>query len=131
MRNIQGLIVGLALWAAASACLAGGLTPEAFVQADIAAREVTLKGMSDRLALLKAGKGLKDEMAAISASEKAVAGEFAKYGTTANKHAAYAARHGAEIEAWLEAHPEWHNRLWELQIQFSNLSQEFDALRGR
>lgn len=131
MKTMQGLFVGFVLWAASSASPADGLTPESFIQADVAAREMTLKGMSDRLALLKVGKGLKDEMVAVSASEKAVAGEFAKFGTTANRHAAYAAQHGPEIEAWLDAHPQWQTRLLELQKRFSNLSQEFDALRGR
>lgn len=130
MKTMQGLIMGLALWAVASASQAGGLTPETFIQADIAARETTIEGMKTRLALLKSGMGLKDEMMAASVSETIVAQAFAKYGTTANRHAAYAAQHGSEIEAWLDAHPEWHTHLLELQMQFSSLSQEFDAIRG-
>lgn len=130
MKTFQGLLMGLALWAVASASQAGGLTPEAFVQADVAAREVTLEGMQSRLDLLKAGKSLADEMAAVAASETAVAKAFATYGTTANRHAAYAAQHGPEIEEWLDTNPDWQTRLLELQMQFSALSQEFDAIRG-
>lgn len=130
MKTTQGLIVGLALWAAAGACHAQGLTPEVFVQADVAAREITLQHMADRLAALQAGMTLDEEMAALTASEQAVADIFASYGTTANLHAAYAAQHGPEIEAWLEANPAWQAHLLDLQTQFFDLSQEFDAIRG-
>jgi hypothetical protein len=100
------------------------------VQADIAAREVTLQHMANRLADLQAGMTLEEEMAALTASEQAVADVFATYGTTANAHAAYAAQHGPEIDAWLEANPDWQAQLLDLQTQFSDLSQAFDAIRG-
>lgn len=110
---------------------AAQLTPQSYMQAAIEAREVTLAGMEQRLTLLQSGADLQTEMTALAQSEARVEAVFQRYGTSAAKHAAYAAVHADEIAAWLEANPELQTRLGMLQTRVVELSHGFDSVRGR
>lgn len=107
------------------------LTPQSFLQAEIEAREASIAGMEQRLTLLQSGADLKAEMTALAQSEARVDAVFQRYGTSAAKHAAYAAAHAEEIAAWLEANPEIQTRLGMLQTRVVELSNGFDSVRGR
>lgn len=55
-----------------------GLTPEAYVRADLEAREATLASMEERLTLLRAGGGSRAEMDALTRSQAAVESAYRK-----------------------------------------------------
>lgn len=130
-QYITASLAALTLFAWTGPGHTAGLTPEAYVRADIEAREATLASMEERLALLQAGGGSRAEMAALTRSQAAVESAYRKYGTSARAHGAYAAAHAQEIAAWLQANPDWEVQLMVLQTRFLGLSDAFDSVRGR
>lgn len=80
MKKIIILSV-LAMLFAATSVFAAELTPETFVQADIEARQATLKGMSDRLALLSSRTAtVQEEIQLNAVTEQQVSAVFIKFG---------------------------------------------------
>ncbi|KFB69756.1 hypothetical protein [Candidatus Accumulibacter vicinus] len=130
-RFIAASLAALALFAWTSPGHTAELTPEAYVRADIEAREATLASMEERLALLQAGGGSRAEMAALTRSQAAVESAYRKYGTSARAHGAYAATHARDISAWLKANPDATAHLMDLRTRFQGLSGAFDSVRGR
>lgn len=110
---------------------AQSLSPQSFVQIDIAVREITLDGMNERILLLSTGSATsKDELALDKAHQQAVADTYRTYGTTANAHTLYGTHNAQAIANWLEQNPEWQAHYDDIAAEFESLSAQLDGLRG-
>lgn len=131
MKKIIILSVIAILIAAASA-FAAELTPETFVKADIEARQATINGMYDRLALLSSRTATVQEETQLNAvAEQQVSAVFAKYGTTQNDHLVFAEKNAAAIADFLEANPEYQSANDSLSAQFSDISNRINSILVR
>jgi hypothetical protein len=105
------------------------LVPQTYVAIEAEVRELTLAGVSERVALLSSGDSTPQSEALIAEKNRqAVTRAYRDNNTTAAAHAVYGTRHSAEIEAWLDAHPEWQAYLDSLVVELEELSAQLDAL---
>lgn len=110
---------------------AQSLSPQSFVQIDIAAREITLDGMNARVILLSSGSVTQEEELALDqANQQAVTDMYRTYGTTANAHTLYSTHNAQAITNWLEQNPEWQAHYDDIAAEFESLSAQLDGLRG-
>lgn len=131
MNRIITLSLG-ALLLAATSVFAAELTPETFLRADIEARQATISGMADRLALLSTGTSTLQEQAQLNAvSEQKVSAVFGKYGTTQSNHLVYAEKNAAAIAEFLEANPDYQSTFDSLSSQFSDISNRINTILAR
>ena len=123
------LTLTAAMLLTALAVSAGELVPQTWVATEAAVRELTVAGVSERLALLSSGNStLRSEAVIAERNRQAVSRAYRDNGTTPTAHAAYGSRHATEIEAWLDANPEWQSYLDSLMVEFEELSSQLDAL---
>jgi hypothetical protein len=128
-RTVWGGVVALALAVAAPGCWAQASVEE-FIQADLDAREATIAGMEQRLAVMSAGPiDARLEADLIAQGEQSVGAVFARYATTGSAHAAFAQRHAEQITEWLDAHPDTVTRYGELQARWRSLADALDSAR--
>jgi hypothetical protein len=128
-RTVCGGVLALALAVAAAGCWAQS-SVEDFIQADLDARQATIAGMEQRLAVMGANPiDPQLEAALIAQSEQSVAAVFARYATTGGAHAAFAQRHAERITEWLDAHPDTVTRYEELQARWRSLADALDSAR--
>ncbi|MFA7062096.1 MAG: hypothetical protein WC156_14920 [Pedobacter sp.] len=131
MKKIILLSVLVMLFAATSV-FAAELTPETFVQADMEARQATIKGMSDRLALLSSRTATVQEETQLNAvTEQQVSAVFIKFGTTQSDHLVYAEKNAAAIADFLEANPDYQATNDSLSAQFSDISNRINTVLAR
>ncbi|TAK83024.1 MAG: hypothetical protein EPO12_06420 [Aquabacterium sp.] len=116
-RERLALAVAAALLAPAAMAQSATVDPARYVQCQIAARQATLRGVQER-GELTARQAASDQLrASDERARSAVDAAFAGCGHTASALGAYAHRHAAEIEAWLQAHPEQQQALDGLRAQ--------------
>lgn len=122
----------VALLLAATTLCAAELTPETFIQADIEARQATIKGMADRLALLSTGTATIQQETQLNAkTEQQVSAVFGNYGTTQSDHLVFAEKNGAVIADFLEANPDYQSTYDSLNAQFSDISNRINTILAR
>lgn len=109
---------------------ADALTPETYIRSDSEARKLTLDGMEKRIALLQKGATQEEQMAAAEQTNQAVEALFKSYGTTGSVHAAFGTYNLEQINAWLEANPDWKQNEADLNQRFQSLSKQIDGLLG-
>jgi hypothetical protein len=85
--------------------------------------------MRIRLARVQQGAGVKEEMALINQSERAVAQTFASNGFTPSSHGAFALKHGDAIRAYIDANSQVQSRYAALTAEFNSLASGFEAAR--
>lgn len=130
MRIVSILAVALLFFAASA--FAVELTPETFIQIDIEAREATLSGMQERLALLGTENvAVQDEVQLNTATEELVAGVFARYGITQNDHGVYAEKNAKAIGEFLESRPDYQEAYESLDVRFADISNSINTLLER
>ena len=106
------------------------LTPETFVRSNSEARKLTIDGMEKRVGLLQKGATQEEQIVAAEQTNQAVETLFKSYGTTGSAHAAFGTYNKEQIEAWLEANPEWKQNEANLNQRFQTLSKQIDGLLG-
>jgi hypothetical protein len=107
----------------------GQASVEEFIQADLNARQATIRAMEQRLMMRAGSYDPTVDADLIAQGEQSVAEVFRLYGTTGSAHAAFAQRHAQEIEAWLEAHPDTVTSYEELQARWQSLADALDSAR--
>lgn len=129
--SLHTLWVAIALGIACFSAVADGIDgPDMYVYIEVSAREATLEGMRQRLALLQSsGYSVEADNAIDSQTRLRITDVYVQFDTTPGAHAAYGTRHGALIQAWLEEHPDWKNRYATLDSQFRSLSSQLSASR--
>jgi hypothetical protein len=126
--TIRSLVTGFLLSVAVNAF--ADLTTAQWVDIDLDTRALTVDGMAQRLALLTRGANQQEQMDADSITQAKVGEVYARHNTTPEGHLRWAAAHRAEIDTWMEAHPEKSAQLLEVQLQFEQLSEQLQSATG-
>lgn len=129
LQELMKLLVGILFCAQSATLFAQDLTPQDFLQADVEARQLTLDGMSQQIALITAGASEDEINQAVADNQTNVEAIFASFGTTGAAHSACGTQKRAEIEAWMADHPEWQQTYDSLKAEFDALSQQLSTLR--
>lgn len=128
MSTLQRFILIAALLAGNA--WADALTPETYIRSNSEARKLTLDGMEKRIGLLQKGATQEEQMEAAEQTNQAVETLFKSYGTTGSAHAAFGTYNLEQINAWLEANPDWKQNEDDLDQRFQTLSNQIDGLLG-
>ncbi|MGH8177226.1 MAG: hypothetical protein ACREV5_13280 [Steroidobacter sp.] len=130
-KLLHTLWFAISLSIACFAARADGIDgPDMYVYIDVSAREITLEGMRQRLALLQSSEYSAETDDAIDSQTRLqIADVYVQFATTPAAHAAYGTRQGERIEAWLNENPDWKNRYATLDSQFRSLSDQLSASR--
>jgi hypothetical protein len=89
-----------------------GLTPAAYFECQIAARQATVAGLQERQATLSKGRGTNAERQATAETARArVTQAFGKCGYSASVLGAYAHRNADLLQSWLAENPQVQARL--------------------
>lgn len=128
-RFLVSMTVVLALSVAGLAHGAGELTPQRWVNIDIAVRQATLDSMDRHVALLSHAHRSADRWKLTDDNYRAVRGVYAKNGTNAGAHLAYSTKNQKQIDAWLKKNPDKQRTYRTLDARFKRLSSQIDTLR--
>lgn len=128
--GVAALLLVLAVLAPMVATAESIPGPGYYVAIDVAVRDATIAGMERRYDALSAGETDPARLRAIDARTRlTVQRQYAIWGVTAAKHAAWGARNRDRIERWLVAHPKWRSAYRTLESRFQTLSTRLDQLR--
>jgi len=109
--------------------MAGDLTPETFLQADVETRQLTLDGMSQQIQLLNMGATDDQINKIVSDNQINIETLFNSFGTTGSAHSAYGTKNREAVEIWMVNNPEWQQHYDALDAEFATLSQQLSTLR--
>jgi hypothetical protein len=133
-RPALGALLALALGLhAAGAALAQSaaeapITPQTYIACQIAARQATITGMEERLALVNRGAAAVERRSAGEMSRNRVTLAFHGCGYGASALAAYAHSHAAEVATFLAQNPSHQARLEATATRVTNLSAQMPAV---
>lgn len=123
------LLGAAAATASAQTSTQAGLTPARYFECHIAARQASVVGLQERVAMLSKGNSTNaEQQAAGELSRNRVSLAFYQCGYTAGALGAYAHRNAEELRTWLNANPQVKARLDAEAQRVSSLSAQMPAV---
>ncbi|ODS24342.1 hypothetical protein AB835_04035 [Candidatus Endobugula sertula] len=104
------------------------LTAADYVAMELEARQITLDGVRDRLALLQANAGLDTQLAGDSDTQQQVDDVFQQYGMTLSSALAWATQHRQAIDDYLAQHPAQQAEYDRIARELETVSTQIQAL---
>ncbi len=111
----------ISLKSAAQASNVTGISAADYVAMDLQARQLTLEGVRDRLALLQLNAGLDAQLEQDTEIQQDIDVVYQQYNMTAASAIAWATKNNEVIKAWLANNPSQ-------QAEYDRIARELDAV---
>jgi hypothetical protein len=114
-----------------SVAFAQEMTVERYVSMELQARQVTLDGVRDRLALLSRGADMSEQLEQDGETQKAIEAIYKDSSMTPAQAIAWATQNKGAIEAWLIEHQEQQAEYDRIARELDEVSRQIQAIANQ